>query len=178
MEHRCGELRIFRITRPIITNRPADPIENGRVKIDATEMFDASALAQGLEPVRRLFEDGSVEGAASEVIDSEFGPYGNAVNSAVGPCCGRWFGQTGCVEVADAQRLAKELELVRAPVGGMGDDGVSGRTLLALDDPLYDVLEGSGVELFGRKGRCAKDDRCRVAEPPFELACSALGVGD
>ena len=153
--------------------------EHGVVEVDAAEALDALGLAEDVEAVGPLAQDGGVEGAAAEVVHGDDRARLDPLLAGVVRRRRLGLGEEpGDADVGLAGALLEEVELVGAPVGRVGQGDGRRRPALELGDPLDDPAQQLAGEGLGAVRDAAEQDRGGVADAALELAGEALGLGD
>ncbi len=154
------------------------PAVDRGVEVDPTQTFDALGIAQDVEAVVGLAEDGGVEGPAAEVVDrDDLAGFHLGIGGVVDRC-GLWFGQRHrWFDLGDPDGLPQQFVLVRAPVRGVADGDQLRFLTLELGDLVVDPAEQLRRELFGREGHAVEQQRCGIAEPALELLGDAARIG-
>ncbi len=121
---RGGVVVVESVEGPI--ERSGHEAEDGLVEIDATQAIDALGGTEDLEAGRGLAQHGGIEGAAAEVVDGDdLARFDTGRAGVVDGGRLRLAQRAHVGEPGQANRLRQQIELVGAPVGGMGQrDGV------------------------------------------------------
>ena len=159
------------IVAPSGADHGHDPGEERLVEVDAAEALHALGPAELLEPVVGLAQDGRVEGAATEVVDGDHGPGGDAFLAGVVDRRRLGLGQErDVVDVGLADGLLEQVDLVRAVARRVGDDDRIGRAAHLARHARDDRLQQMRDQRLGSVWRAAEDDRGRIAQAALELA--------
>ena len=139
------------------------------VEIDPAEVVDPLGLTHQVEAGARSPEHARVEGPPAEVVDRDERSDGDVLTVGVG--------QRGRLQprevppdlhLGEADGLGQQVDLVRAPVGGVrdGDPARRGTRLVghAIDDPAQQARH----QHLGRKRRPTDEDRVGIADAAGE----------